>query len=277
LPTSAFTWQGTYNLTADPIYPWTGTFNWDNGFPADRCIAPKFDVSRGDVIALNVVDPNCGSTPYIQDWNMNIQMQFPKNILLNVGYGGNKATRLALRGLSRSNQVPASEFTQHGSRLNNPMTIAAQASAKGVAYPFGDFAGTVASSLRRYPQAPGFYEIAANGLPLGFSNHSSPQAAGNKQFRKGRSLYANYVWSRALANINSTLLDYYSRRREKSAVSWDAPHMVQAYIRNNPPFGKGGTVGGTLPGWPKRSSAGRPCRSRTAGTVTSDQSSSTET
>ena len=33
---AAFPWPGTYILSADPVNPWEGIFNWDNGFPTDR-------------------------------------------------------------------------------------------------------------------------------------------------------------------------------------------------------------------------------------------------
>ena len=37
---SAFPYQSTYSLSADSVTPWKGIFNWDNGFPTDRLLAP---------------------------------------------------------------------------------------------------------------------------------------------------------------------------------------------------------------------------------------------
>jgi hypothetical protein len=239
LPTSAFAWQGAYNLAADPIYPWNGSFKWDAGFPTDRYIAPTYDVSRGNTIAPNMVDPRYGTNPYIQDWNLNIQRQLPGRIVLDVGYVGNKGTRLPLSALSRINQLPASVLTQYGSKLSNPVTNAAQAAANGIAYPYPGFSGTVASALRQYPQVQGNSTISAAGAPLGFSTYNSLQVAVNKSVSKGFSFYGNYVWSRAIGNTNSSMVDYYNARLEKSAVSWDIPHVVKAYVNYELPFGKG--------------------------------------
>ena len=40
-------WGGTYSLSANPINPWAGIFNWDNGFPTNSYSPGSFDRSVG--------------------------------------------------------------------------------------------------------------------------------------------------------------------------------------------------------------------------------------
>jgi hypothetical protein len=236
---SSFAWTGTYNFTPDPINPWRGDFNWDAGFPTNRYIPPVLDVSRGTISTPTYVDPNFGLNPYTQTWNLNVQRQLPKQTLLEVGYVGNKGTRLPLPALTRFNQLPASVLSQYGRNLSNPVTNPTQAAANNVAYPFTGFSGTVAGALRDYPQIPGTATFSANNAPIGFSNYHSMQVVVNKQFTQGLTLYANYVWSRVMTDGDSSLLDVYNRSLEKAAASWDIPHMVKAYVDYQLPFGRG--------------------------------------
>jgi hypothetical protein len=78
---SAFPWQGSYNLSADPVEPWRGIFNWDNGFPTNRYIAGgSFDVSYANRAGGSpaIIDERYGQSPYTQQWNFNLQREIVK-------------------------------------------------------------------------------------------------------------------------------------------------------------------------------------------------------
>ncbi|HOQ48092.1 MAG TPA: TonB-dependent receptor, partial [Bryobacteraceae bacterium] len=248
LPSTAFAWQGTYDLSADPIYPWKGIFNWDDGFPTDRYIPPVKDVSRGMISTPTYVDPNYGKNPYIQSWNLNIQRRLPKQILLDVGYVGNKSTRLPNSGMTRYNQIPVSALTQYGHTLNNPVTSPEEAAAAGVPYPYPGFAGTVASAIRQFPQVRGNSTFTASQAREGFSTYNSLQVIVNRQFTDGLTVYGNYVWSRTLTNMDSSLMDVYNTKLEKAPASWDIPHVIKAYISYELPFGRGKSLWGSASG-----------------------------
>jgi len=238
-------WGGTYALSADPVQPWKGIFNWDNGFPNDRFVPPVFDTSWGNRNRPGMIDPNYGQSPYIQAWNLNIQREVLRNLVVDVGYVGNKATRLRAGELVLLDQLPASALAQFGRNLNNAVRNPADAAANGIPYPYPGFAGTVASALRPYPQVQGNQTVSVYGFPVGFSTYHSLQVTVNRQFSQGLTTYANYTWSKNLANVRSSMigdnsgpLDYYNLRLEKAVSDHDVPHMFKAYVDYELPFGR---------------------------------------
>ena len=194
-----------------------------------------------------MVDPNYGKTPYVKQWNINVQRELIKDLILDVGYIGNKATGLRDGQLQLINQLPVSALSQYGRALNNAVTSPASAAANGIAYPYAGFQGTVASALRPYPQVQGIQTVNVYGSPLGFSTYNALEVVIDKRFSHGLTTYANYVWSKALANETSSMvndnggrpLDYYNLKLEKSVSANDVPHMFKAYVDYQLPVGKG--------------------------------------
>ncbi len=252
---ASFAWQGSYPMPADPVEPWRGIFKWDNGFPTDRYVPPVFDISRANrSSSASYIDPAYGDAAYTQQWNFNIQRELAAGMVLDVGYVGNKSTGLKNEALRRMNQLPASVLTQYGRNLTNAVTSAAQAAANGVAYPFATYRGTVAGSLREFPQILGTGTFTAYGAPLGFSHFHSLQATLDKRFSKGLSVYLNYVWSRVMSNTESSFLgdnagplDYYNLALEKAPAPFDQPHAFKAFAQYELPFGRGRAFGAGLP------------------------------
>jgi hypothetical protein len=244
---TSLAWGGTWSLDPDPVQPWAGIFNWDNGFPSNRFVPASYDVSWGNRNAPGMIDPNYGRTPYIQQWNLNVQREIIGNFVLEVGYVGNKSTGLHAGELQRVNQISPALLAQYGSRLTNAVRSPADAAANGIAYPFPGFTGTVGSASRPYPQVQGNSVVQAYGAPLGFSTYNALQVVVNRQFSRGLSVYANYVFSKTLTNITSSLvndnsnrpLDYYNLKLEKAVSENDIPHMFKAYANYELPFGRG--------------------------------------
>jgi hypothetical protein len=244
-------WGGTWNLTADPVRPWAGIFNWDAGFPTNRYVPPSFDVSWANRNQAGMIDPLYGNTAYVQNWNLNIQRQLPWNLVLDVGYIGNKSTGLYEGEMKRVNQLPPSTLVQYGRNLNNAVTSPAEAAANGIPYPYPGYRGTVAGALRQYPQVQGTQIVQHYGSPLGFSTYHSLQVTVNRQFAGGLTAYANYVWSKTLSNIDTSAiggntgrpLDYYNLGLEKAVAGMDIPHMFKGYVDYELPFGRGRKFG----------------------------------
>jgi hypothetical protein len=253
LPTPTFAWAGTYNLGANPINPWQGIFNWDNGFPTNTFVAPSFNKSYADNIGgATMIDPHYNQVPYVQQWNLNIQRELPGNIVLDVGYVANKGTRQKDQELARINQLPVSALSQYGTTLNSTVASPADAAKYGIAYPYPGFSGTVASALRQYPQIRANNTITDYAAPLGFSTYNSLQITVNKRFSKGLNIYADYVWSKAMSNgagstcsgcsANAGPLDYYNLKLEKAPVSYNQPQVFKAYVNYQLPVGRGQTL-----------------------------------
>lgn len=237
---------GTFNLSADPVQPWFGIFNWDAGFPTNRYVPATLDASWARNNGPGMIDPAYGRTPYVQEWNANIQHEVWNKIVLDLGYIGNKSTGLWNGTLSRINQLPASVLSTYGRALTNPVRNAAEAAANNVAYPFAGFSGTVAGALRPYPQVIGTATLNNFGAPLGFANYHSLQITVNRQFSKGLSIFGNYVWSKNLSNTRSLMigdnpgpLDYYNLGLEKAVVEFDRRHVGKIFVDYQLPFGKG--------------------------------------
>ena len=244
-PTST-AWGGTYSLGSDATQPWAGIFNIDSGIPAGRFSPAGFDLSWGNKNRPGMIDPDYGRTPYVQQWNFSIQRELPKRILLDVAYVGAKATGLKLGEAARINQLPVSALSQYGTKLNNQIRNAQDAAALGVRYPYPGFSGTLTGALRQYPQVLSTQTINVYGAPLGFSTYNALQVTVNRQFAKGLTVYANYVWAKTLANMDSSLigdndgpLDYYNLKLEKAPASFDLPHMFKAHMRYELPMGRG--------------------------------------
>jgi hypothetical protein len=242
-------WGGTYSLGADPINPWAGIFNWDKGWPTDKYTPGGFDRSWGNKNRPGMVDTNYGRNGYIQQWNLNIQRVLPKRFVLDLGYVGTKSTRLKNDSLDALNQVQVSALGQFGTRLNTTIRSAADAALQGVAYPYAGFTGSVAAALRPYPHVYSTNTVQRYGNPIGFATYNGLQVTLNREFRKGFSLFANYVFSKSLSNVDSELIggngannapmDYYNLKLEKSITGYDIPHAFKAYFNYELPVGRG--------------------------------------
>ena len=239
---------GTYNLAANPTEPWRGIFNWDNGFPTDRYTAATMNPSFANTNTPYAVDPNYGTSPYVQAWNLNIQRELPGKILLERPATSGEKRRECARDAWRSSircRHPRSRSTDATSRIRCATPLKRPLTACHIRTP--GFNGTVASALRPIPQVRGNATISMYGSPLGFSTYHAFQAIVNRQFASGLTVYANYSWSKNLTNIESSdpggnsgrPLDAYNLKLEKAVADYDVPHMFKGYFDYTLPFGKG--------------------------------------
>ena len=238
---------GTFDLNTDPVHPWTGIFNWDDGIPQNRYVPPTANPSFADTVGnATMVDPRYGVTPYIQQWNLNVQRMLPGKILLDVGYIGNKGTKLR-GGLVRPNQTPVSVIQRYGTTLSNTINNAADAARWGVPYPYPGFVGTVNSALRQYPQIRANNTIGVTAPPEGMSNYNSLSVTVDRKFNRGLSIYADWVWSKSLNNTEGGSLDYYNTALEKGLASFDVPHRLKIFFVYEVPIGRGRSLGTGMP------------------------------
>ena len=145
-------------------YSLTGQFNnLSNPFGAAALLDPSSTVSPGIVnpgqygvppvgsaVNLDRTQLNGPSIPwnqrgfgrpgFYQTWSATVQQQFATDLILTLGYLGSRGTHLGSNLLSVNNINP-SNFAL-GASLNNPSHH----------LPYPNFNGTVAQSLRPYPQ-----------------------------------------------------------------------------------------------------------------------------
>ena len=234
-------------------------FNWDNGFllPPGFQLPPVIDPSYANGQTVLVLSKEDGLAGRIQNWQVNIQRELPKQFLLDVAYLGSKGTRL--NSYVPYNQVDP-KYLSLGSLLGLSVTDPRVTQA-GFGLPYPGFTGTLAQSLRPYPQ---YNNIVHNYLGTGAENYNSLQAKVEKRY-SAMTLLAAYTWEKNLS-INGGFTqtgngtapqDQYNLGVEKSLSQHDIPQTLNLVYAYDLPFGKGRRflgganrlVNGVVGGW----------------------------
>lgn len=234
-------------LTAAPfaIQPFSDCTTIDNPFQNPLCTTPipqpfpftpverggTFDFTTVAPIVMTINDPDF-KTPYSHQYNLNVQWEFMKDYLLEVGYVGTMGINLLTRreinpalligaNPSTGNTAPRRLFNQ-----NNPQNAA--------------FGGAVFGNITNQ-------ETSAN------SNYNSLQATVSKRFSNGLYFQNAYTWSHCIDN--SSGLRSNTRFNDPSAdrgnCDQDIRHRnVASYIYELPFFkSQNGFAGKLFGGW----------------------------
>jgi outer membrane receptor protein involved in Fe transport len=237
----------------------TPAFYLDSGFPVERFPRPPFIdpsvVNNGVPYFMAREDAH---SPYVQNWNINLQRQLPGQILVDAAYVGSKGTRL-ISNLLPTNQIPT-EALGFGSLLSANIN-SPEAQAAGIALPYPGFDGSVAQALKPFPQYTNItrpYENSGNSTYHGF------QLKVDKRFSQGLAFLVSYTASKILTDTESQLAvpfstqaqDKFDRKAEKSISQNDYPHNLVLSYSYELPFGpgrkyvnQGGFAGKLLGGW----------------------------
>jgi hypothetical protein len=190
--------------------------------------------------------------PYVQNWNLGFQYQFPAQTVLEVNYVGNKGTRLIAKGFSQPNNVPFSAVQQYGDILSRPWNASSPIPA-----PFPGFVGTNLQALRPFPQFTGINDIFPN---VGHSSYQGLQMQVTRHFSKGFSLLGAYTWSKSIGMTDNAIdsegvADVFNWRNERSITNYHFPHVAKLSWIYEVPFGAGravplnGIANAILGGW----------------------------
>ena len=229
----------------------TPGFIWDNGFPQNYTrppvINPGFGVVSGSPISVPFWDPNAKEPTNRQDWNLGIQYQLADNWLLDASYVGSKSTRLAT-GVVNYNQVD-SRYLSLGELLNRNIADPA-VTAAGFTRPYPSFNGSLAQSLRPFPQYSGLN--ATNSANFGNMTYNSLQMKVEKQFSQGLFFLSSFTWSKTLTDASSALSgffstsarDNYNRKLEKGLAQFDVPARLVVAFNYELPIGPGKPAAG---------------------------------
>jgi len=210
--------------------------------------------------------------PYVQQWNFDIQRQFPGNMLLDVAYAGSKGTHLPMHD-QNLNQMP-DQFLPTGAVGNAAALNQIAFLTKLVPNPFaGNCAGctgplqsgsmgtqnTVKQGQLLLP-FPQFDGIAMAEPDNRDSIYHSMQMKFQKRFTAGAQILATYTVSKLIDNTNSEI-----NWLEASPVSWndsnannlrslrsldafDVPQRLVIASVLDMPFGRGKKYGSNLTG-----------------------------
>ena len=211
-------------VRADGVTP---KFTLFNPFPSG--ITPPFG---RDQALINVQGNGLGAAtsgykaPYVQQWNLDVQRQFPGNLLFDVAYAGAKGTRLPMHSQS-IDQLPASllpknaaDVTALTTLVNNPFAGNCPppntAACNGPVVSGGvgtSFQVKAAQLLLPFPQWDGVDLEEPNNRD---SIYHSMQAKVQKRFGAGAQILASYTVAKLIDNTNSEI-----NWLEASPVSWN--------------------------------------------------------
>jgi len=215
---------------------------------------------------VDYFDPGFKTGRTVQ-FSFDLQRQLPRNFAIQVGYNGNRGTRLR-SNFNRLTALPLNDLrlgldilNAPLSRITNPQNAddvafanAARSVAQsvGVTLPtsnnavFTGFNGSVARALRPFPQ----YQDIRNQLEsLGRSNYNALQIKLDRRFSQGIQFGLSYTYSRLKTNasedlfgdqlLGGVLQNPFDRSRLYTISPNDVPHAVVFNYIAELPFGKG--------------------------------------
>jgi carboxypeptidase family protein len=249
----------------------TPKFTLFNPFPSG--ITPPFG---RDQALINVQGNGLGAAtsgfkaPYMQQWNLDVQRQFPGNLLFDVAYAGAKGTRLPMHSQS-IDQLPANLLPKNATE--------AAALAAQVPNPFAGNCPPPNTAACTGPVLSGnvgtSFTIPAAQLLLPFpqwdnvdleepnnrdSIYHSMQMKVQKRFSAGAQVLATYTVSKLIDNTNSEINwleaspvswndgNPNDLRHERSLDAFDVPQRLVLGSILDMPFGRGKKFGSNLNG-----------------------------
>jgi len=243
------------SLTTANVAP----FQVDNGVPQ---ILPTFgpltpEAQNGNSNVI-LVPRDSGRTGDLQSWNLDVQRQITKNLVVSVAYVGSKGTHLPALNIIPNQVNPAflslgSDLTKDATCLSNgtcPNAIAA-----GVKLPYPGFTGSINQALRPFPQYGDFNQEDNSFTPdrTGNSTYNALQVGLEKRFAQGLSFLVSYTVSKNITDADSAGpgvsgfigtnsfigQNSYNRSAEKAVSQLDTPQSLVASFFYELPVGQG--------------------------------------
>jgi hypothetical protein len=218
---------------------------------------PGIGQGVGSVIGMPaLLDPNAGRPARQLQWNIGLQRQINRNLVVEASYVANRGTWWTASSLTTLNAVSQATLKAHGfndftsatesallTRTISTLTPAQRSTlaARGITgLPYSNFPNnqTVRQSLRDYPQysdVPGFVP-AINGFqgsPLGKTWYDSFQLNVTQRFTHGLSFNMNYTFSKNLDLMNA--VDPFNRINGKNVSGNDLPHNLRLTVQYQVP------------------------------------------
>ena len=252
---------GTLGLSANASFPsangsFEPSYNWNNGVPAypqppffDPTLNTGFVTGRGTGGTVTYGDPDIGGRPpRYQNWNAGFQRTIFKTLTLGATYAGSRGDFLGSstgRGFFANQLDP--RFLVLGNLLTQQATAAnitaAQAIVPGVSLPYAGFSGTIGQMLRPFPQYSGVTDVYGDVARSTY--HSLQLTLEKRRSDDGLIVNFNYTYSRTMDNL--TTRTGYNFDQDWAVGVNDQPHVWNAMVVYNVPFGAEGKPGGSNP------------------------------
>jgi hypothetical protein len=195
---------------------------------------------------------------YAQEWNLDVQQQFPRNILLDVAYAGNKGTALPV-------DIQADQLKDQNLSMGSALVTLVPNPLSGIVTTGPLSSTTIAAGqlLRPFPE---FNSVNIRAVREGNSIYHALQVKVERRFSGGLSLLAAYTFSKAITNAGSRLSINFSNpgiqdsnnlQGERSLANFDTPQRLILSYNWELPFGPrkpllnggGKTLGMIVGGW----------------------------
>ena len=199
-----------------------------------------------------LVDRNGGRPSRVNQWNVSIQREVAKDIVVEASYLGNRTVwqnaggggngTYSVGNLVNYNAVDPATLARFGlGDLTNPATrtllnstiTSAGAVAAGFKLPYPGFPtnGTVLQTLRPYPQFSGVGQLWA---PLGASWYDALQVKATKRYSYGLTTTLAYAFSKTLDNATNAG-SIYDRKSFKGLSPNHLPHVTSLSVNYTVP------------------------------------------
>jgi hypothetical protein len=223
-------------------------FDLDAGYPA-YSQPPDLDPGffNGQPVSGSYVQPQDGKPAEIYEWDLQMQQQVANDLVLTIGYLGNKSQNLR-SNVQNINNIPQSDFVL-GDQLSQPLV----GNTAGVKPPFAGYTNLwgsgvqVQQALRPFPQ----YDYIDTGCCLqnvGMSSYEALLASLERRFQNGLQLQISYTWSKTLTDSDSLLpnngnaviqvQNVNNLHQEKAVSTQDLPQNFVASELYELPFGR---------------------------------------
>ncbi len=191
----------------------------------------------------NFIKSSYGRPAQVNQWNLQVQQELAKDLILTVGYIGSSAAHLR-SGIENINNISPSNFGRGDALGNYNLT------ANNVGTPYTGFNGNVQQALRPFPQY-GFIATDCCLQNVGHSSYEALIASLERRFHDGLNVQASYTWSKSITNADSALpginagvnqiQDPFNSKSQKSLSIQDIPHTFVTSFIYELPFGRNKT------------------------------------
>ncbi len=230
VPTNAitgFSWRGNFTSPDNGL---TAAFRLRDGMPAatiptEADLTPGFGAVRVGQSPVNSVEYFAlkgRDTPYLMNFNLNVQRQLPWQMLIELGYLSTLGHKLAIPASLTQNQVRP--------ELMGPGN---------------------AQSRRPFPQ---FTDVLLLSPPIGNSNYHGMNIKVDKRTSAGLHFQTNYTWAKGIDDAESraeigggagnAYMNVYDRRNDRGLSGNSIQHRLISSVVYELPFARKHVLGG---------------------------------
>jgi hypothetical protein len=248
-----------------PAFRMVNGMQYDRSLLTDASLNPGLVPNPGQINSPGYyLDRNGGRPSRILQWNIGIQREVLRGLIVEAAYVGNRAGWVSVNGwggttVPNMNAIPPATYARVGI---DPTTSAGQAllnstfksgipQANGFSLPYPTFPQTLtlAQALRPFPQ---FGNINVFWAPVGHSWYDSLQAKVTRRYSSGLMVTSAFTWSKNLANPASTgsINNFFNWANQKAITGNDEPFVFSAgFTYETQKYTSSKLVNNLLAGW----------------------------